>query len=150
MKKVIIFDFNRTIYNPENKELISGAFDVLTKLYSEKNNILYLISRNEGEEKRELILEQFKIKKYFKEVLFVDKKNVQLFKRIIKEERVKTEQVYVIGDYLHEEIRYGNICGVNTIWFRNGKFRNMKEKCVEDKPNKVITNIKEIINQDCL
>lgn len=147
MKKVIIFDFNRTIYNPENKELISGAFNVLTKIHSDKNNRLYLISRNEGKEKREMILEQFGIKKYFKEIVFVDKKSVQLFKRIIKLEKVEKEQVYVIGDYLHEEIRYGNRCGVNTIWFRNGKFRNMKEECREDKPNKIITNIKDLINQ---
>ena len=143
MKKIIIFDFNRTIYDPDKDKIIDGVINKLEYFYKKKY-ILYLISRNENSQKRLEILNIFDIKKYFKEIYFVENKTPEIFLSILEKENINPENVYVIGDYLYEEIRFGNMAGLNTIWFKNGKFKNLNFKIKEDKPDLIISNFKDL------
>jgi len=146
-RKIIIFDFNRTIYDPEKNNLTQDVLLILQKLFVNSENSLYLISRDENKEKRQEILRKFDLEKYFQKMFFVSKKSPNLFRKIIKKEKINPDNVYIVGDYLYDEIRYGNMCGVNTIWFKSGKFKDLKPKSRYDYPTKITMKIKNIINQ---
>jgi phosphoglycolate phosphatase-like HAD superfamily hydrolase len=86
----IIFDYNRTLYNPETNSLYFGVIKLLQDL--SKNHELFLISKNEPG--REDGLEKQGIKKYFKKISFVEEKTTDLFKELVQGDK----NSFVIGD----------------------------------------------------
>jgi FMN phosphatase YigB (HAD superfamily) len=55
-----------------------------------------------------------------------------------------TGPVYVVGDYLHNEIRMGNKLGAKTIWFKQGRFSTLEPETEQDIPWKTITDMKQL------
>lgn len=137
--KTIIFDFNRTIYDPDSKRLIYGARRIL-ELALTKGYILYLISQRENG--REEILVRKDLGRYFQKKYFVDKKDASLFRDILADNRLGLDEVIVIGDNLQSEIRAGYRCGLKTVWIRKGKFS--KQRKLGIKPDIAITDIRQI------
>lgn len=127
----IIFDYNRTIFNPERENLYFGVKALLAEL-SEKHQ-LFLISRQIPG--RELIINRLGIKKFFQKIYFVPEKNKKLFEEIIQ----KNQQVMVVGDRLPEEIKIGEELNCITVWIN---------RCIElnlnIKPQHIIFNILEV------
>lgn len=141
MNTLAIIDFNRTIYDPEKRGLLPGAKEVLLSLVK-RGVILSLVSRIEPG--RADILCDLGLTDIFASTHFVNTKSPQLFTEIIFAHRSDTEHAYVIGDYLHEEIRSGNRAGARTIWLRRGPFAHMRPESEFDVPWKEITDIAEI------
>lgn len=132
----IILDFNRTIYDPETGELVPGALALLTFL-KERGDTVHLISKKEGG--REDLLDTLGIASYFTTVTFTEEKEPSMA-ALIKE---SASPVYVIGDYLHNEIRYGNRYGAHTIWLKRGRFRDLKPELEDDVPWQTIEELTE-------
>ena len=122
----IIFDYNRTIFDPENNGLYPGVFELLKKL-ADKHE-LFLISRNEPSRKDRL--EELGIKNYFKKTMFVDEKNTGIFKDLIGD----SKNVLVVGDSLRDEIKTGNKLGLLTVRLKKGRFANEIPASPEEKP----------------
>lgn len=141
MKNLVIFDFNRTIYDPKNKKIIDGVYEVLKELQLQ-NIDLVLISKKEGD--RMKIVKDNGLEKYFREILFVQNKSPELFSHII--EKYHAEKVYVIGDYIPAEIRCGNIVGAETIWYCDGRFRSYVPQNIDEKPDHIINKIVDCIS----
>ena len=110
----IIFDYNRTIFDPDTDNLYLGILELLKKLSSKYE--LFLISRNEPARKKRL--EELNIKNYFHKILFVNEKSKQVFEEIAG----NTKKVIVIGDSISDEIKIGNQLGFITIRLKKGKF----------------------------
>lgn len=110
----IIFDYNRTLFNPETDALYPGVLTLLATL-SERHE-LCLVSKNEPTRKGRL--KEFGIEKYFKAIAFVDEKSKQIFQEIAGNE----ENVLVVGDSISSEIKVGNQLGFRTIRVLTGKF----------------------------
>lgn len=132
----IIFDYNRTIFDPEKNELYSGVFEMLKRLASKHE--LFLISRNEPSRKDKF--EKLGIKKYFQKIKFVDEKNTETFKDLIGD----SKNVLVIGDSIRNEIKIGNKLGLITVRLKNGKFANEIPVSLEEEPMFNITEITEL------
>lgn len=133
----IIFDYNRTLFDPETGALypgVPGLLKVLSKQYD-----LFLISKNEPGRKEKF--EKMNIKKYFQKVVFVEKKTKQLFEDLSNNSR----DVFVVGDRVREEILLGNILGFITIWVKQGKFA-CELPIKEQTPQYTIKNIQELQN----
>lgn len=141
MTKLTIIDFNRTVYDPERKMLIEGIMEVLTIL-RDRGFILYLISKKE--KGREHILASLGIEHFFSRIEFVEEKTRDLFEAILRVSGIPKNDVYIVGDYLYEEIRAGNQCGVKTIWFKSGRFAGQQQKTKDDKPWKTITRMSDL------
>jgi len=110
----IIFDYNRTIFNPETENLYEGAFELLSDLV--KDHELYLVSANEvGREEK---MKKFGIDIFFKKALFVNNKTVEIFEEIA----FKGENVFVVGDNIYSEIKTGNQMDFTTVLVKQGKF----------------------------
>lgn len=112
----IIFDYNRTIFDPEKNELYSGVFEMLKKLASKHE--LILISRNEPGRKDKF--EKIGIKNYFKKTIFDNEKNKETFKKMIGD----SKKVLVVGDSIRDEIKIGNKLGLITVRLKKGRFAN--------------------------
>ncbi len=133
----IIFDFNRTLFDPETDALLEGAALVLATYQSEGKE-LHLISRKEKD--RDGTLDRLGIREFFASVSFVEDKHEALRLRIGS----STGPVYVIGDHLHTEIRFGNRYGAKTVWLKRGRFSHLLPETDEDIPWRTIGSLEEL------
>lgn len=110
----IIFDYNRTIFDPDIDALYPGVLDLLSTL-SQKNK-LFLISRNEPARKDRM--KELGIEKYFQKVAFVAEKSPREFQEMAGDGK----NVLVVGDSITDEIKIGNRLGFITVRLKKGKF----------------------------
>lgn len=134
----IIFDFNRTIYDPEQGTAMPGALELLRALKAAGHN-LFLVSKLEAG--REDALKTLGMSSFFAETFFVEEKGETL-KKII---HASPTPVYVVGDYLYEEVRIGNELGARTIWLRAGKFKDLTPQGARDVPWRTIAHLQEVL-----
>ena len=134
----IIFDYNRTIFDPETDDLYPGALRLLQKLSIRYE--LFLISRNEPARKKRL--EELNIKNYFQKIIFVNEKSKKVFKKIAGD----TKDVIVIGDSMSDEIKIENQLGFVTIRVKQGKFSMETPKSKSEIAKFEITDINELEN----
>jgi FMN phosphatase YigB (HAD superfamily) len=133
---IIIFDYNRTIFNPETNSLYDGVLKLLESLYL--NHSLVLVSKDELG--REVMLKNMGIAKYFINTIFVKEKTVEVFKSLVKND----EKILVVGDRVRGEICIGNQLGFITIWVAQGKFANEIPQNENEIPNHTIEEIKQL------
>jgi FMN phosphatase YigB (HAD superfamily) len=131
----ILFDYNRTLYDPKTGTLYPGAVSVLAEL--SVHNELFLISQNEkGRNDR---LNKLGVRNYFKEVYFVDKKTEEFFMQIIG-----TDPAMIVGDNLSNEIRIGNLINVTTIHIDHTTSEIPSASTTNGVPNFTVKTIDEI------
>ena len=116
--KAIIFDYNRTIYNPENGSVFPGIIELIQG-YKNPDFKLFMVAKGGDERKRQVV--DLNISHYFDKVVIEPEKTKEDFVGIMRECEEGTE-FYVVGDRVKKEIKFGNQCGMTTIWFKNGKF----------------------------
>ena len=56
----------------------------------------------------------------------------------------KKDRVVIIGDRVRVEIRYGNECGAETIWYACGKYATELPQDATETPQRTIENLKDI------
>ena len=134
----ILFDFNRTLYDPETGELMVGAYDLLSAL-SSNGHVLHLISKFEPE--RMESLQNLGIRNFFQSVSFVPDKS-ETMRKIIESSQ---DTVLVVGDHLHGEIRIGNRLGARTVWLKRGRFSSLEPEGPEDQPWATIEELTDIL-----
>lgn len=139
MKRKIIFDFNRTLFDPESLSLDDQAVNVLTKL-RDKGFDLYLISHGlEGER----LIEELGIKNFFKKAVFVEEKNKEVFKDLVGE---NVRNVIIVGDRVGHEIKIGNLLGFKTVWLKKGRFATELPAEKVEEPDFVIEKLEELLS----
>lgn len=142
MKKIIIFDFNRTIYNPELFRLMPKAKFVLRTLLR-RGFRLYLVSC--GGQSRKQTIEELKIKKYFYRIIISPRKNKKIFKQIIEESFANRRLSFVVGDRVKKEIRFGNKLNLKTIWLRKGEFASELARKNIERPTYIINSLADVL-----
>ncbi len=129
----ILFDYNRTLFNPETDTLYVGVIELLESLHLQ--NELYLMSRNEpGRENR---LRELGIGKFFSQIVFVEDKSLALFVDLVGD----TRDVIVVGDCVFDEIRIGNQLGYTTVLVRQGRFADVSPQNLQEKPDYTVDSI---------
>lgn len=140
MKKVVIFDFNRTLYDPETGSFFPGAIQTLEKL-KKKGAVLILLGK--GTDERMNLINELGLHRYFDEIIVREEKELGDYE-YLKKKHPKAK-FYSIGDRLRKEIKYSNICGFKTIRFKQGKFSTEKPDCPEEKPWKTIMSFDKFL-----
>lgn len=95
----LIFDYNRTLFNPESGQVFPGVFGMLKKL-SKKHELILVTLNSPGRKNSAAIVD---MQPYFSEVHFVERKTAKHFSELISGEAT----VIVIGDSLEGEIKAG-------------------------------------------
>src|SRR3989344_1861732 len=118
MKRAIIFDFMRTLYDPMTAALYPGVSAMLENLHENRRLILY----SRQEKSREELLEELGILEYFEATYFAEKKTADNLATILKKHEIEAEKCLVVGDMADAELSAGGEPGAETIWFRYGIF----------------------------
>jgi len=139
--KAVIFDFNRTLYDPEQDKLIKGSSKVLNTLY--KKTKLALVTTETGE--RLGLIKQLGIEKFFNKILIVGEKDKKSFLACCDALGVQPQDAVVVGDRIKGEIAIGNKLGMVTIQFKNGIFADQLPENEGEKPKMVITKLVDLL-----
>ncbi len=141
-QKAVIFDYNRTVFDPDAEKLMPNAKEVLTALQA-KGIPLFLIAK--GDEERKKQIESLGLLPFFKEVIVNQDKSAEDFRSCIQECDEGTK-FFAVGDRVREEIRHANECGMTTIWFRNGKFASEEPENDSQKPKFTVSALSEALH----
>ena len=133
----IIFDFNRTIFDPETNALVPFAYEAL-QIFKTQGIEMHLVSKLEVG--REDALESLGVAEFFTTKSFVEDKETAM-RALVTD---ATGPVYVVGDYLHNEIRIGNQLGTKTVWLKRGRFSNLQPETEHDIPWRTIEDLKHL------
>jgi FMN phosphatase YigB (HAD superfamily) len=142
----VIFDWKRTLYDPQTKTLIDGSVEVLEYFWKCKVP-LYLVGKGKQEMYDEVV--RLKVQKYFNKVLFVqDSKQTKDFEKFIDSQGPKN--TVVIGDRFSSEMTLGINLGTTTIWIKKGKFKDEAPENQKLKPDYTLGDLKEILDLELL
>lgn len=139
--KAVIFDYNRTLFDPEKGELYPEAVEVLEKIKGRFK--LALVAK--GDAGRIKQIEKLGLAKYFESIVVNNEKNLSDYNKTMEKLGIEPEEAYVIGDRVSEEIKMGNTLGAVTVWFRNGKFKGELPKSKDELPSYLIENLKHLL-----
>ena len=143
MKKIIIFDFNRTLYDPDNNCLIFGARFVLRVLVR-RGFLLYVVSS--ARQSRRQCIDDLGIGQYFAQIIITKEKCKKDFQKIIAREVIDRNLSFVIGDRVRKEISIGNTLGMQTIWVKAGKFSHEEPRRKIEQPTYIVRTLRDILS----
>lgn len=109
--KLIIFDFYKTLFNPETGELFDGIKEILT--YRCARIPLILITY--GGKQRKKQIKKVNIEKYFEKIIFCTKKNQETYRKILADYNASPDESIIVGDNEKEEIKIGKKLGTEII-----------------------------------
>ncbi len=150
--KVIIFDLDDTIldttgtivapdYSLTNIKLVSGANEVLS--LPDVKNILVSFGEEERQKEKIRILG---IASYFSEI-YVTRNNddkFEVFKSLSERFSEFAPGMFVVGNRVDAEIRFGNLCGMTTVLLRHGKHQVIVPKEKAEHPTYTINSLFEL------
>lgn len=134
--KTIIFDFNRTLLDPDSATLYPGVSSMLQAL-RKRGYVLHLVSRLEPT--RTQTLQKLGITDYFSRIALVEDKDEVIHQLVNAAEG----ETYVVGDRLHDEIRSGNRAGARTIHVKQGTFSYLEPEGEHDRAWQTVENISQ-------
>lgn len=141
MFNTIIFDWKRTLYDPDQQVLIDGAVQLLNLIKS-KNITIVLIGKGGADMKQEV--DRLKAGKYFRHTVFAEgEKDSQVFLPYISKSNPK--ETIFIGDRVRSELVIGNNLGATTIWVKQGKFANEEPEDKTQEPGYIVRSLTECL-----
>ncbi len=140
MIKAIIFDYYRTVYIPD--EGIPIATQNLVRELKEQGIILAVITRNESAKKNIPFDPFFSFFSFIKTV--EGDKTEEDFREVMKQIKVKDEEILVVGDRIKKEIIIGNKLGLKTVWLKKGLYATEIPKTKAEEPWKTIEDLQDI------
>ena len=144
--KGIIFDFNRTIYNPETEKLTEGARELLEKLRTAGYKLAMVTGAKEGTTRATLI-KDLGLESLFDHVEVAENhKSEQNFKDCYEHLGLQPEEIAIVGDRVKREILIGNKLGMTTIRYKSGKFRDELPETEMEQPNHIIKRLKDVLD----
>ncbi len=138
--RAIVFDFNRTLYDPDSDSLAPGALDVVRGL-AERYPLALYSKRGEGRDER---IAQLGLAPFFRKTVAVEKKCGEDIACVAREFGVSPAEVLVVGDRVRSELRAGKEAGCRTVWVRRGKFADEGPETPGEAPDYTITDLREL------
>lgn len=137
MFNVVIFDWKRTLYDPEQKCLIAGVKNLLENF--KRNNVPMVLIGKGGDEMNEEV-NRLGVGGYFKQIIFAEgAKDLNMFMPYISEDHPK--KTLFIGDRVRSELEIGKKLGVTTIWVKQGKFATELPLNPDQQPDYIVPNL---------
>lgn len=137
----IIFDWKRTLYDPDNKVLIDGARELLDFLKS-KDIPMVLIGKGGDDMQQEV--DRLGVGGHFQKIVFAQgEKDPNTFVAYVSKEDPK--KTLFIGDRVRSELEIGNKLGATTIWVRAGKFAAELPENKDQEPEYTVNSLAECL-----
>ncbi len=137
MINLIIFDWKRTLYDPDQQTLIDGARELLEYL---KNQGIPMVLIGKGGDDMNEEVTRLGVKGYFQKVVFAQgDKDPNVFAAQIKD----SKKTLLIGDRVRSELEIGNNLGATTIWVKQGKFAEELPENATQKPDYTVSSLND-------
>lgn len=141
----VIFDFNRTLYNPDNNALMPNAYDLLYELI-DRGYGMALVARGDPDE-TEALLDNLDIRGFFRRVRCLEgEKTAAVFDQCAKEMKYHNYEIAVIGNSVRQEITLANRLGMYSVLFRNGIHTGHTPKNEAEEPRVTIASLDQVLN----
>jgi FMN phosphatase YigB (HAD superfamily) len=138
MIRTVIFDWKRTLYDPDDKVLIPGSRELLDALRS-KGMQMALIGK--GDEDMHAEVERLGVKEYFSHISFREGvKDDALFSEHMSKDPHET---LFIGDRIRSELAVGKRLEAQTMWVRQGKFADEAPESEAQQPDHMVFSLSE-------
>jgi FMN phosphatase YigB (HAD superfamily) len=117
--KLIIFDWGRTLYNPETEALFPETKEILEYLLEKKYILAVVALATAGQTKideRLKIIEKENLTKYFRSIKFAVENKDKMYEDTLQELSVLPRDTVIVDDRVRRGIRWGNNKGCTTVW----------------------------------
>ena len=141
----VIFDFNRTLFDPITDKLTEGAITLLEKLKDKYKLALLSVAITKTEQERKQQIHDLGLEKYFCWIKVISKKTLNDFTECTQKMELDPKEVLVVGDRITSEITLGNQLNMTTVRFKSGKFSVEEPQNKLQEPNHVITRLDELL-----
>ena len=144
MIRGLIFDFKRTLFDPDTDSLIPGALELLENL-KKRNYKLCLLTKRPEEGRRDQI-SQLGLDKYFLYIRIVEENKTDSdMHACLDSMSLSPSEVAVVGDRIKGEIALGIKMGMKTIWYKVGKFANELPLNYSQEPQQIVTKLEDVM-----
>lgn len=138
--KTFIFDWKQTLYDPDNRQLIDGALDVLEFLKAKPTRMVLF---GKGSQDMHAEVQRLGVAIYFLHINFTEgPKEPMLFEPFVDEEF--PEDTVFIGDRVKSELVVGNSLGATTIWIKRGEFAAEVPEGPVEQPTHTFGSLQEL------
>lgn len=141
--KGIIFDFNRTLYDPDSGEMIDGALGLLEVLKASGYKMALLCKKSASD--RAGLLSSLGLDRFFSWIFMIEgNKGAWHIHQCLSLMQLKSSEVAVVGDRVEEDVFVGNLVGATTIWVKQGKFSLVEPIIGQQKPTYTVYNLQAV------
>lgn len=135
----VIFDWKRTLYDPDSRALLEGAREILATLH--KHSLPLTLVGKGGNDMYDEV-KRLNVGHYFENVVFQEgTKEDSLFKPFVS--KPHPSSVLFIGDRIKSELAAGKRLGATTIWVRQGKFADEMPVHASENPDYTVRSLTE-------
>ncbi len=125
MKKLIIFDWGRTLHDLETGTLFNGVPELLKELSAQYVLALVSLAVSETTEERRKKIDESGVAQYFTLILVGGENKDEMYERVLSELNITVQNTIVVDDQVIRGISWGNNRRAETIWVRWGKFADI-------------------------
>ncbi len=148
-KKIItavIFDWGRTLWDPENEKLFPGVSELLRTLSARYDLfVVSLASKGETEiSRRKKLMSELGIEPLFKDIVFVSEEKDEAYVSLFTRHGLLPSETVIVDDRIIRGISWGNSVGAMTVWFQNGKFKDELPDVKTGRPTHHIRDIRKL------
>ena len=142
----IVFDWGRTIWNPDSDALFHGARKILERLSVGRRLMIVSLATKGAEEieRRKRIIADLEIAGLFTDIVFVSEEKDEAYVSLFAKHELDHTKTVIVDDRIIRGIAWGNRTGVYTIWFQNGKFKDELPSEETGEPTFTITDFEQL------
>lgn len=143
--KLIIWDFEWTLFDPRVTDLTPGALDVLRQGHDNGYaNVLFGQNQADNTAISELV-DKLGISDLLMDIVVRKDKNIRDFYSIIsKYQQISLKKMYLISSRAWVDIKMGNLLGLKTFWIRAGAYANETPRSFEEEPLVILKSLREL------
>lgn len=142
----IIFDWGRTIHDPERDILFEGVMDLIPEFAKKYTLTLVSLAKSDTPEGRSLRIAESGIAQFFQHIFVGEHGKDEMYEKLLAELQIDPSNIAVVDDRVVRGIAWGNRKGATTIWFQNGKFAEELPDEITGNPTHTITSFLELKN----
>lgn len=142
----IIFDWGRTIHDPERDVLFEGVTELIPEFAKKYKLALVSLAKSDTPETRRVRIAESGIAQFFEHILVGEHDKNEMYEKLLDNLGIEPSKIALVDDRTIRGIAWGNRNGATTIWFRNGKFAGELPDKNTGTPTHIITSFKELKN----
>ena len=142
--QTIIFDWGRTLHDPETDTLFDGVLEIIPELSKKYVLALVSLAKSDSPAGRRKVIDESGISQYFKIILVGGEDKDEMYDSILLDNNITPDTVVIVDDRMVRGIAWGNKKGAKTIWVKRGKFADELPNEQTRNPAFTIDDIKEL------